>query len=323
LSEFLVREAIHTLPQLLDAVAGEPPDYILHDPFCIAGRLLAERLGVPRIQLHPTYGFRSDTLEHPAFHRLAEWVSAWPASPRFDAAAQELSERFGVPPPRMSELFLGSADLNIVFVPRVFQPDAERFDERWVFVGPCVGLRAPSPSGIVEPPGDGPLLLVSLGTVFNDRVAFFRSCLEAFGGSRWRVVLSVGNDVDVDALAPVPPNAVVARHVDQLALLERASAFVTHGGMNSAMEAILAGVPLVVVPQQPEQAVTADRLADLGLATTLAAEEVSPAQLRQAVERVAADDGIRARLAAMRAAALADGGARRAADAVLAHVARG
>jgi UDP:flavonoid glycosyltransferase YjiC (YdhE family) len=64
-------------------------------------------------------------------------------------------------------------------------------------------------------------------------------------------VVSVGSDVDLDALGPVPPNAVVARHVDQLALLQRASVFLTHGGgMNSAMEAILAGVPRVVLPSR-------------------------------------------------------------------------
>jgi MGT family glycosyltransferase len=318
-SELLVREATHTMPQLLEAVAQAPPDYVLHDPFCIAGKLLAERLGVPRIQLHPTYAFRRDSLEHPAFRRLAEWVSAWPASPRFDAAAQELSDRFGVPPPRMSDLFVGAADLNIVFVPRAFQPDGDAFDDRWVFVGPCVGARLPAAAGPQEPSGDGPLLLVSLGTVFNDRLSFFRSCLDAFDGSRWRLVVSVGNDVDLDALGPVPPNAVVARHVDQVALLERASVFLTHGGMNSAMEAILAGVPLVAMPQQPEQAVTADRLAELGLGVTLEAD-VTPAQLLEAVERVASDGGVRTCLAAMRASALADGGAPRAADAVLSHV---
>jgi UDP:flavonoid glycosyltransferase YjiC (YdhE family) len=66
--------------------------------------------------------------------------------------------------------------------------------------------------------------------------------------------------------------------------------------------------------------VTADRLAELGLGVSLGAEDVTPAQLLEAVERVAADEGVQARLAAMRASALADGGAPRAADAVLSHV---
>lgn len=53
----LLEDALHVMPQLLDAVSAmdHPPDYVVHDPFSVPGRLLAERLGIPRIQTHCTY----------------------------------------------------------------------------------------------------------------------------------------------------------------------------------------------------------------------------------------------------------------------------
>jgi MGT family glycosyltransferase len=167
---------------------------------------------------------------------------------------------------------------------------------------------------------DGPLLFVSLGTIFNDQAAFFLACLDAFAGTRWQVVLAVGDRVDLDAIGPVPANASVHRRVAQLDVLSRASVFITHGGMNSTMEGILAGVPLVVVPQQEEQAVTAERVSELGLGTHLMPDDATSEALAEAVARVCADEGIRERVAAMRRAAVEAGGPARAAEEILRRV---
>ena len=105
--------------------------------------------------------------------------------------------------------------------------------------------------------------------------------------------------------------------VPQLDVLERVEAFVTHGGMNSAMEALWHGVPMVVVPQQPEQAMTAARVAELGLGLALGPGAVSAAALRDAVAEVTGDPAYRARASAMQAVVRAAGGYERAASAIL------
>jgi hypothetical protein len=58
-----------------------------------------------------------------------------------------------------------------------------------------------------------------------------------------RFVLTTGNQVDLRALGSVPSDAVVSASVPQLAVLERAAVFVTHGEMNSALEGLASGVP--------------------------------------------------------------------------------
>jgi MGT family glycosyltransferase len=319
----LLEETIHVLPQLVDAVGSHPPDYVVHDSLSLAARLLADRLHLPRVQMHCTYAFSEASLQHPAFRRIAPWATA-PSSDEFEEVRHEFANRFGVDPPSMRDIFLHAAPLNVVFLPRAFQPGGEGFDERWAFVGPSIGHRGEGQDlslvSDLDGIGEGPLVLVSLGSVFNEHVSFFRTVLEAFAGTQWRVLLSIGPRLDIHQLGPVPRNAVVRRHVPQIEVLARARAFVSHGGMNSTMESILAEVPLVVVPQMPEQGVTADRVSELGLGTHLNPDQVTASSLLEAVSTVAGDTRVRKRLAAMRQASVEAGGPARAAEQILAHV---
>ncbi|WP_245547334.1 nucleotide disphospho-sugar-binding domain-containing protein [Nocardia brevicatena] len=50
------------------------------------------------------------------------------------------------------------------------------------------------------------------------------------------------------------------------AILEQADAFVTHAGMGGCGEGLLAGVPVIAVPQATERFINADRLVELGMA---------------------------------------------------------
>jgi MGT family glycosyltransferase len=189
----------------------------------------------------------------------------------------------------------------------------DTFDETYRFIGPSVG-RARAREW--DPPGDGPVLLVSLGTAFNNRPEFFRATADAFAGTRWQVVMAIGEHTDPDAVGPVPANVQIAARVPQPAVLRHATAFVSHAGMGSTMEALYHQVPLVAVPQVREQELNAARLQELGLGRHLPTRSPAPELLREAVEQVSDDPGIRARLADMRDAIRCAGGAAAGAEAV-------
>ena len=144
-------------------------------------------------------------------------------------------------------------------------------------------------------PPDGPVLFVSLGTAFNDRPSFYRACLEAFA-DQGPVAMAVGQHVRVDDLGPVPGNVDVRSWFPQPAVLRHASAFVSHAGMGSTMEALYYGVPLVCVPQMLEQEVNAGRVAELGLGVRLDAARLTADDLRAAVDAVTGDAAVRAGL---------------------------
>jgi MGT family glycosyltransferase len=205
-------------------------------------------------------------------------------------------------------------DRNVVFLPRQFQLHADDFDYRHAFVGPC---RPPTPEakGWLDASDDRPLVLISLGTTFNRNADFFRRCAAAFAGLSWRVVITLGSaGVDPAELSDLT-GVEVYRWAPHTVLLPRASVFVCHGGMGSMLEALSFGTPLVLVPPDiTEHRINARRAAELGLGRVLPFDTMTPGDLRDAVLRVAADEGVRVRVADMRRHVAEAGGAERAAD---------
>jgi zeaxanthin glucosyltransferase len=96
--------------------------------------------------------------------------------------------------------------------------------------------------------------------------------------------------------------------VDSRAVLARAAAHVTHAGASSVAESLLAGVPMVCLPQGSDHHDWAARVQDLG-AGQIAAED--PVAVRDAVMRMLGDDGPRAGARALREHFLAHDGEER------------
>jgi MGT family glycosyltransferase len=222
---------------------------------------------------------------------------------------------------RMASIFRAFSrveQLNIVFIPREFQPAADTFDDRYLFVGPSILLRHEA----LDFPFDRlnseqPLLYISLGSIFTNQLEFYKQCFAAFADQDWQVVLSIGKRTDLAALGPVPENFLLSPYVPQLEILPRTQLFVTHAGANSVMESLYFGVPMVLIPQQPEQQMNAQRVVDMSLGVMLERETVNATTLREAVERVAHDPIYRQRMQPIQQSVRAAGGYQRAADAIM------
>jgi MGT family glycosyltransferase len=308
-----------SFPALVEHLRQDPPDAVCFDAMTLSGSMAAEKTGAPAIALMPTYA----TNEHFSLRSLMptpppgsadEMAKVRMAMGRLLA---EFASEQGVRTPRM---FDGPpAPFNIVFLPREFQPMGETFDDRFRFVGPDVGGRSHDGEWVRE--GAGPLLFISLGTTpLNRRPDFFRECLEAFGGTGWDVAMAIGEQTPAAELGTIPPNVQIRPFFPQLQVLRRTDLFITHAGMNSTMEALYFAVPLLAVPQQPEQAATARRIEDLGLGRQLAPDDVTPEALRTAADSLRADGQVRRNVAAMSNVVRTAGGAPAAADAIEARI---
>jgi UDP-glucoronosyl and UDP-glucosyl transferase len=53
---------------------------------------------------------------------------------------------------------------------------------------------------------------------------------------------------DPGDLGPIPANTVVVRVAPQIELLKRSALCITHAGLNTTLEALAQGVPLVAIP---------------------------------------------------------------------------
>lgn len=277
----------------------------------VAGAL-AELLGVPPVALIPSMAVN----EHLPLAELLppDFTPDNPALARYAGRLHAFAAEQGLSAP-LAPMQVPPCPLTLVFVPAAFQMAAESFGAEYRFVGPTAA-RAER-ADWQAPPGEGPLVYVSLGTAFNDRPDVLAACVEAFAGTQWRLVMSLGR-VGAEQLGSLPDNVRVAPFLPQLDVLRDAAVFVSHAGMNSVMESLASRVPLVTLPQVAEQNLNARRVHELGLGERLdTAVALTPERIREAVVRVSGDAGMRERLDWMAAEIGAAGGAGRAADLVL------
>jgi len=191
----------------------------------------------------------------------------------------------------LDEIIENPPDCNLVYTMRAFQPYAEDFPvSQFHFIGPSVYERKEEPF----PSLPAPVIYISIGTVLTGG-NFFSTCMEAFQNEPVTVVLSVGN-FDIPKLGIIPENFIVRNRVPQMAVLKQASIFITHGGMNSVSEAMVSGVPMLVIPFTSDQPVNAQQVENMGLGKTLEYKSVTAGSLKEAAFAVMKDEHIRENL---------------------------
>ena len=151
-----------------------------------------------------------------------------------------------------------------------------------------------------------PLVYVTFGSVagqFPQALPVYGVALRAVAELPVRVLLTVGNDLDLDALPNVPDNVHVERWVPQQDVLGHAAMAVVHGGSGSTLGAIAAGVPLVVVPLFADQPENARRVAAVGAGLSVEPDREDPdateEPLRSAIETVLGDPSYHERARAL------------------------
>mmetsp|Transcript_107755 Transcript_107755/g.300326 ORF Transcript_107755/g.300326 Transcript_107755/m.300326 type:complete len:577 (-) Transcript_107755:128-1858(-) len=119
-------------------------------------------------------------------------------------------------------------------------------------------------------------------------------------------------------LQTVPDNLLFVPRVDQLALLAsgKVSAFVTHCGLNSILEALHFGVPLIGLPFLGDQLITSYLIEEAGAGVRLSVPHLSASAFERAVLRVLSEDGFRQRAGRAGALGRLAGGISAAANAI-------
>jgi zeaxanthin glucosyltransferase len=142
-----------------------------------------------------------------------------------------------------------------------------------------------------------PLIYASMGTLQNGSERVFQTIVAAAEAPGRQLVLSIGHNLSPAAIGPVAGNTIVVQQAPQLLLLEKASLCITHAGLNTALEALSAGVPMVAIPIANDQPGVAARIRSSGTGRVVPLGELSVERLRDAVDSVLEDEGfgIRAR----------------------------
>lgn len=281
----LLRTADVVIPSVLEQTKGEQFDYIIHDSMFGCGYLLAQILGLPAINSCASFAIKKNSFESREYRRSLQYPAdvIELAQQEFQQLVIQMQDKYNVQIGSPYEVFCNPAPLTIVYTSKHFQPGGESFDGSYKFVGPSV----------VPPSNDefdwahvdtDKLIYISLGTVFNQAVDFYKLCFEAFANTKYTVMLSVGRQTQIAELGDIPENFIVRNHMPQLEILQHAKLFITHGGMNSTSEGLYYGVPLIVVPQSADQPIIAQRVAEVGAGVQLNKEGLMAGVLLETAE---------------------------------------
>lgn len=260
--------AAASIGAMTDAVRSFEPDLVLCDPFESAAPIAALGAGLPVVLGCWGAGDLVDrSIEH-----LVTGVEEVAAAQGVDAGDLEAllrsAPRFSLLPPS-----LDSSDHDPI---------------RW---------RAARPAGTATLPGDveafvarpgPPVVYATVGSVVGAIPPFLTrfagAVLPGIEEAGVRCVLTVGRETDVELLGRVPPEVLVRPWLSHAAVMPRVELVLSHGGINTVLDAIAARKPQVVVPMQAgDQFLTGERLAGAGAATCLIDDDLTPDAVATAI----------------------------------------
>jgi zeaxanthin glucosyltransferase len=126
-----------------------------------------------------------------------------------------------------------------------------------------------------------------MGTLQNGLVDIFRSITQAaIRLKKLQFVLAVGGQLDPKQLGTVPANVIVVSHAPQIEILRRSSLCITHAGLNTVLESLSSGVPMVALPITNDQPGVAARIANKKVGIVVSPHQASPANFVTAIKRV-------------------------------------
>jgi zeaxanthin glucosyltransferase len=132
-----------------------------------------------------------------------------------------------------------------------------------------------------------PLVYASLGTLVNGLDSIYKTILPAVGRMpEIQVVLAKGTNIDLADLGPIPSNVIVVDKAPQLELLKRSVLCITHAGLNTALESLALGVPMVAIPIGYDQFGVAIRIAHHGVGEALQVDDLTIDGLHELIRKV-------------------------------------
>ncbi|HEU4457856.1 MAG TPA: nucleotide disphospho-sugar-binding domain-containing protein [Methylibium sp.] len=306
------------------------PAGIVCDQLEPAGGLLARRFGLPQVSVANALMLNREPYVPPPFtdwdYRRTRWarernlggyrVSDWLMG-RVSAVLAHWSAAFGLPLATRTEQCLSARQIGQLSSALDFP--REDLPEGFAYTGPLRAAAEDEPPWTPPAGTRGPLAFVSLGSLQGGRFALIARITQACRELGLTAVVAHNGRLSDAQAAALPGAPIVARHLPQRRVIARCELVVTHGGMNTVLDALALGVPLVLVPLAMEQGAIARRVVRAGAGARLQGRSTSVAALRRPMQRVLHDAAFRSRARDIAASLTAAGGAPRAAELVERH----
>ena len=179
---------------------------------------------------------------------------------------------------------------HITQLPECLDIDRTSVPDNFCYAGPFENRVARSAVPFPWHRLDGrPLIYVTLGTTRNAQSFLILLIAEACRDLHAQLVISLGNRFAADSFDDLPGNPVVVQYAPQLEILKVAQLVITHGGLNTVLETLMAGKPMVAIPLAHDQTAVAAALKRMHLAEVLPVMRISSKHIREATRNVLSD----------------------------------
>ena len=212
-------------------------DYMLPGALCAAE---ASR-GATAALVHTLYGALLDGGDHPSPMAMAASCDT----------VNQARAAIGLAPVDSMGTLLDRAERVVVTSPAELDAPVDGLPGNVRYVGP-VFEPAASDAGWTPPPGDDPLVVVSLGTTPMDEVPVLQAILDGLAGAPVRVLVMCGGHLAEDDLS-LPPNATRTGYVRHGAVLPHADLVIDHAGLGTVLATLAHGLPQLCVPLGRDQ----------------------------------------------------------------------
>jgi len=159
-----------------------------------------------------------------------------------------------------------------------------------------------------------PLIFVSMGTLQNGSEWVFRVVAEACAEFPVQTVISLGGGLLPEIFDELPGDPIVVRYAPQLALLSRAALTIFHGGLNTALESLAHGVPMIAIPVTFDQPGVGARLVSTGTGKMVPIHDLTAKRIRTEIREILADERYRSNAKLLQEHVSSVNGPKRAAD---------
>lgn len=159
-----------------------------------------------------------------------------------------------------------------------------------------------------------PLIYASLGTLQTHKKQLFFDIASACQGLDVQLIIAHGGGLNSEDIANLSGTPLAVSYAPQQELLSRASLTITHAGLNTVLDSLSHGVPLVALPIGFEQPTIASRIQWLGLGEVIPAAKLKKFVLRATIQKVLTETSYRKAAEKVQNSIQQAGGIRQAAD---------
>jgi zeaxanthin glucosyltransferase len=297
---------------------------LLVDQIYAEGGTVADFIGIPYVTICSALPFNQEASIPPWFTTWS-YSSAWWATFR-NSLVYKLTNPFGQSirnlrmkyrqkwnlPPEVN------ADSKLAILshqPAEFEFPRKNSPENFYFTGPYHNQTSRK---AVDFPWDKltgqPLIYASMGTLQNRLTNVFQDIASACLGLDAQLVISLGGSASPDSLPKLVGNPLVVSYAPQLQLLEKASLSIIHAGMNSTLESLTYGVPMVAIPVTNDQPGIAARISWTGAGEFVPLSKLNCDRLQKSVNKVFTEDSYKKNALRLKEAIKQSGGVKQASD---------